>query len=747
MPRLVRTSRADGHEGESMMRAHLGLMTTVALALGLAYGCGSGARPSGADGGTPDGHVPPPPVDGDVPVDAPPPPPPPPVAQLEIYSLDLWAQQLPADVGTLSVTLAGSPVDFVGFPVATIDLRDAAIYDVALAAPDHESLHVSVDFDGTGALAGMAVRTFADAVGQGISVSHELRVVEGRTIPVHTVYLGLRHQWFSAQGRPARRGNDLRLMMDGEEAWSTVATDLRAATDDIMVSTWWWQSDFELERDAATHVTSTLAERESNTILGILDASYATKRVLVGQFLSADGTLSTLTVDAPLTARGEAVGDGFEYMGQANPTAGVFDFAVPPFIFGERVLAERPETASRPFEAESFVESEIPPRTIDLTDWPAGISIEVAMASYHQKFMIVDSNVAFIGGMNLRAVDWDTSDHLYYEPRRMGLTSSTANRLDVQAGHRDPDTGPRKDYMVRIEGPIAEDAADVFHERWQYLLGAGARYSANSSDFTVASDLPPVPGGVQAQVTATLPEPFYENAIAETWFNAVGNAQDYIYIEDQYFRIPMLVDLIIERMYAIPTLKLVVITKPINEWTDPGCAWSYVTNEELATRFPTRYQLLQFKSFDTEVVCTLCIDETESRYANMDTHAKILIVDDVFLSVGSANKNNRGIVYEGELNVAVFDAAWVNAARRRIFANFLPPGTPPTDDSDVWFTQISDAAAWNQYVLDNWTDAANDINLNGAPLPDQYTPSGFVYPLVFRALTDCLMETIGPDMV
>jgi phosphatidylserine/phosphatidylglycerophosphate/cardiolipin synthase-like enzyme len=37
------------------------------------------------------------------------------------------------------------------------------------------------------------------------------------------------------------------------------------------------------------------------------------------------------------------------------------------------------------------------------------------------------------------------------------------------------------------------------------------------------------------QVTATLPEPFWEHAIAETWFNAVRNAERFIYIEDQYF--------------------------------------------------------------------------------------------------------------------------------------------------------------------------------------------------------------------
>jgi phosphatidylserine/phosphatidylglycerophosphate/cardiolipin synthase-like enzyme len=242
-----------------------------------------------------------------------------------------------------------------------------------------------------------------------------------------------------------------------------------------------------------------------------------------------------------------------------------------------------------------------------------------------------------------------------------------------------PDLGPRKDYMVRIEGPAAQDVAEVFQERWAEVLALGVEYSENATDFEVERDIAPVPGGVQAQVTATLPEPFLEHAIAETWFNAVGRAERYIFIEDQYFRIPMLVDAIIERMTEVPGLRL--------------------------------------------------------------------IVDDLFLSVGSANKNNRGIVYEGELNVAVVDPAWVRAARRRVFASMLPPGTIDTDSVDTFWEQFADAASWNEYVWDNWEAAGGDISLDGRPLPDNYAPEGRLYPLDFGDTDDCLIEGVGPDMV
>jgi len=246
-----------------------------------------------------------------------------------------------------------------------------------------------------------------------------------------------------------------------------------------------------------------------------------------------------------------------------------------------------------------------------------------------------------------------------------------------------------------------------------------------------------------------MPEPFWEHAIAESWFNAVAQAEDYIFIEDQYWRIPLLTDAIAERMRQVSSLKLIVITKPVSEWLDPGCEWTHATHQALMAEFgPSRYLTYQLMAFDS--VVTWGWDETESHYANIDTHSKMLIVDDKFMSIGSCNKNNRGIIYEGELNVAVLDADWVRDQRRRIFANILPAGTPATDDVATWWQQFIDAAAWNDAVYSRWEDEGWDID-NGDvgdnnPLPVDFTPERFVYSLGFRSVDDCFFEGLGPDM-
>jgi phosphatidylserine/phosphatidylglycerophosphate/cardiolipin synthase-like enzyme len=661
-------------------------------------------------------------------------------ALLAVHTLDIWGQPLPAET-SLSITRDGSRVDDDSAPLAYVPMADAAAYQVTVTATDHVPLSLDLLYDGSGALDGLTSRGTNDP-GHGLAIRRDLQpLVDGKPpVPVYTVYIGVRHRWFSAAGRPARRGNDVRLLMDGEQAWSSVYSDLTAATDSVLFATWWWESDFELIREGTEHIGLSDGARNANTILGVLDRIPAVKRVIVGQFLSQDGLLDWATTDAPLRARGDAAGDGFEFMGQANETAGMFRFEVEPFVFGDRVRATR-ELSDAGFDAEQPIASTVPGRDVDLTDWPIDVSAQ--HASYHQKFAVIDSSVAYIGGMNLRRVDWDSSDHRVFDHRRMLFDASTADRWDVYDGEALPDSGPRKDYMIRIEGPAAQDAADVFKRRWDLLLYEEADYSENASAFEVDRDIADA-GGIQVQVTPTLPDPLWEHAIIETWYNAVRNAEDYIFIEDQYFRIPMLNDAIVERMNEVPSLRLLVVTKPVNEWTDPGCEWTHASDTLFETQFPGRYMTIQLRAFDTQV--TWGFDETESRFQDIDVHSKLLIVDDVFLSVGSANKNNRGAIYEGEMNAAVVDATWVRDARRRIFANMLPPGTAPTNDADTWWRQFADAANWNGFVYDNWDDEGWDISLDGDPLPASYTPSGFVYPLEFRTVDDCFFEGVGPDV-
>ena len=491
------------------MRQYTGL-GTVAL-LSLVISCGAGCSASEDDADSSEDAI----SAGDA------------NAALEIHALDIWARALDAKDVKLTVARDGRPVRIQPLQTTTVYLKESGSYTLHLEAPQHEPLDLTVNYNG-----GDATIEGKDGA---YSLSHTQLPVAGRNLPAHVLYMGLRHKWFSSEGRPARHGNSVKFMMDGEEAWGTVRRELVKSTKEVLVSTWWWESDFELQRSP---IGASSAERWSKTILGTLEAIPSQKKVLVGEFIGQDTLFSLLNTDSKLRAHATKTGDRFEMMSQANETRGKFRFEIPAFPFGDRVKKAIPDAL--PFAMNGQVVSSVPPHDVDITQ----LGFDVPLASYHQKFMVVDHDVAFVGGMNLKAADWDTSRHEVYEEQRMDIGAFDVTRELVATKHRHPDTGPRKDYMVRVEGPAAEDVADVFHERWDNLRQIRAKHSEVTTPFAVSHDIAPRAGGIDVQVTATLPSPFKEHAIAETWFNAVQNAEKFIFIEDQYFRMPMINDAI-----------------------------------------------------------------------------------------------------------------------------------------------------------------------------------------------------------
>ncbi len=647
-------------------------------------------------------------------------------AALAIAPLDIWGQALPPQGLELRVTRDGRPVRADVARPAPIFLKEPGRYQVRLAAPLHEPAELTLDYDGSSAAG--AVRLVATLPGVGAALTHRTTTSEGRTLPTHELFAGLRHQWFSAQGRPARRNNAVSLMLDGQEAWGAVHRELRGAKSSVQVATWWWESSFELVRNF--DLSQSQEARWPNTILGTLEGSPARKRIIVGQFWGQDSILSWFNTDARLRAYAEQSSDAIEFMGQGNETRGTFTFAVPPFSFADRVKATRPDVAGVPFDAAPPVASSVPSHVVDLSsgapiaqDFLDGL---LETASYHQKFISIDSKVAFVGGMNLQQSDWDTSNHFVFDARRVGADASASTRMDVASSQKASPLEPRKDYMLRLEGPAVEDVDDVFQKRWELLRQGNVKFSDRTTPFVTRRNLAAA-GTTQVQVTATLPAPFHEYAIAETWFNAVRNAKRTIFIEDQYFRVPMLHEAIAARMRAVPELRLVVVTMPITR-TNPACAPSREAYTFFRSQFPTRTSFFQLKAFDGSGPSNLA-------FVDIFTHSKMLIVDDLFMSVGSANKNNRGLVYEGELNVAVVDEAVVGAARRRIVANLL--GQKLEALAEDWVSALAVQAAKNDQGFRAWQSDAKTAR--------SLAQTGFVYGLDYPRTDDCILASVGPD--
>lgn len=54
-------------------------------------------------------------------------------------------------------------------------------------------------------------------------------------------------------------------------------------------------------------------------------------------------------------------------------------------------------------------------------------------------------------------------------------------------------------------------------------------------------------------------------------------------------------------------------------------------------------------------------------YREVYIHAKLMLIDDVFVTVGSANLNQRSMAVDSEINIAATEPAKVSSLRRRVF--------------------------------------------------------------------------------
>lgn len=151
-------------------------------------------------------------------------------------------------------------------------------------------------------------------------------------------------------------------------------------------------------------------------------------------------------------------------------------------------------------------------------------------ASHHQKMVLVDYGtpqaIGFVMGHNLHRNYWDTDDHLF-DDRKAG---------------RDLGFGPWQDISMKVSGPVLTDLGQNFSQAWDLEKPWCCSWFPEASLELERHALPTpkvatVNAHSVAQVCRTQPQDD-ETSILELYRKAIGNATDYVYMENQYFRYP-----------------------------------------------------------------------------------------------------------------------------------------------------------------------------------------------------------------
>jgi len=259
-------------------------------------------------------------------------------------------------------------------------------------------------------------------------------------------------------------------------------------------------------------------------------------------------------------------------------------------------------------------------------------SLPVA-ASHHQKLVVVDDAVAFCGGLDLTIRRWDTPGH---DP-------DDARRVDPKG----QPYAPFHDAQLVVDGDAAAALAELARERWA-AAGNVPLEPIRAENDPWPPDLDPDLRAVDIAIARTRPRYGGIDEVREgeaTLRAALAEAERFVYIENQYLTADALGDALIERMKERPDLEvLAVVPGDHDGWLEKAAM------QAGRARLVARFRAAGLG--DRVRLVTPVVDGGAGPVGVM-VHAKIVVVDDRSLRVGSSNLNNRSMGLDTECDVVV----------------------------------------------------------------------------------------------
>jgi phospholipase D1/2 len=294
--------------------------------------------------------------------------------------------------------------------------------------------------------------------------------------------------------------------------------------------------------------------------------------------------------------------------------------------------------------------------------------------SHHQKTLIVDGEVAFLGGVDFTSGRWDTHAHPIFGSKDLFDDTDFYNScidpsklLDKGIPRRNEyPRMPWHDVHLCIVGLAVSDVERNFVERWNFQRGTEAALKLTSAK--------PKDAGkqsiqiVRSVCAASVGEGHEEHSILDAYCRAIRQAQHFIYIENQFFTsnfgtdkvTNQIANEIAERIIKAIDKKerfRVFIVLPVHaegvleKWaTQETIHWQYQTiirsganslvrriRQKLGADDVSDYLgFYNLRGYGTVGKTPM----TEQIYV----HAKTMIVDDRFAIIGSANINDRSML-------------------------------------------------------------------------------------------------------
>ncbi len=288
----------------------------------------------------------------------------------------------------------------------------------------------------------------------------------------------------------------------------------------------------------------------------------------------------------------------------------------------------------------------------------------------HQKSWLIDAGsqheTAFVGGINLN-------------PHSM-----------VAPGHNGE--GHNHDVYVELAGPSVVDVHHNFVQRWNEAserLAADGRWGTGSeTNLQFPARVPAERGRAVVQVQRTIHQGRYldgratpaglsfdiasgERSNFDQYCAAINAARRSIYIENQYVDVPEIVDCLKRALTRGVDVVLLMPAEP-----DVGLQ----IPPERRSFLKARAELRTYENFMLAGIAGVGADGCRK---SIYVHAKLMLVDDAWATVGSCNLHRFSLFGNGEMNVAFSEPDTIHAFRCQLFREHLDQDTSGMDDREA----------------------------------------------------------------
>lgn len=253
----------------------------------------------------------------------------------------------------------------------------------------------------------------------------------------------------------------------------------------------------------------------------------------------------------------------------------------------------------------------------------------------HRKVLVVDSHIGYIGGVGVhqRMHDW-------------------------------------RDTQVRIEGPVVHELQYVFDQMWNRTrAGKFFRFSKPFTDAEIQNGKPQALTKYFYFLTNS--PRFHQRFIYHSLIDAIRNARNYVYLTTPYF---------------IPDLRLVrVLRLAARRGVDVRLIVPDASDHPIVDIATQSYFWIMLKA---KVKIYL--------YRDHVLHAKTVIIDDDWASVGSANLDNLSLLLNYEANLASTNRTFVRELKEHFIADLQRSNEVvlPAWKRRSWVRKLFEAVSW-----------------------------------------------------